>query len=432
MMNYEEFSLDNGLRVFLKDTGAPTVFGRLRVKHATLNERAGEEGLAHFLEHMVLNGGTEKFSPEDQNNLYKSFGFSNGFTSKTSTMYPVGMFSEDIGRWLDYITQTVFHPRFDDLALTQQGEVVCREMERKFGSPGFQDFREMRELLTRSQEHMKEILGTRENVLGFDKEDLVGFHSRGYHPDNMDLILVGGFPRNIREVIENSFGEYEVGEASPQKLPNLKALQKQSRLYRPAVDLVNSKDPEKSNSHALVSFVCPDESHEDWAALALASEILGGGGSSSRLGRKIRTEKGLAYSIGSAYWWEHDGVFRVFGKVYAPRQEEALEDVFVELGNMRDKAVSEDELERAQRNLRYRLSTSPVASRWTGFNVDPAHILEVSRIERAVDDGFYVSERLQNLEAVTGSDILRVARQYFPENRDDGKYVLLVRDPLMD
>lgn len=63
--NYREYKLDNGLFVALQKTSTQTIAGRLRVKHGALNEKPGEEGIAHFLEHVLATGGSKKYSPAD-------------------------------------------------------------------------------------------------------------------------------------------------------------------------------------------------------------------------------------------------------------------------------------------------------------------------------------------------------------------------------
>ena len=87
--NYREFKLDNGLLVALQDTPTQTVSGRLRVWHGSLNEQPGEEGIAHFLEHTLLSGGSSKYTPEQSNKIMGTFGFFNAYTGLQKTFFPV-------------------------------------------------------------------------------------------------------------------------------------------------------------------------------------------------------------------------------------------------------------------------------------------------------------------------------------------------------
>jgi hypothetical protein len=81
-----EYELDNGLFVVLQRTPTRTVAGKLRVHHGALHEEEGEEGLAHFLEHNLISGGTEKYTPEEVDELRVTFGNFNAYTAPHQTM----------------------------------------------------------------------------------------------------------------------------------------------------------------------------------------------------------------------------------------------------------------------------------------------------------------------------------------------------------
>ena len=101
--NYREFRLDNGLFVALQETPTQTVSGRLRVWHGALNEHPGEEGLAHFLEHTLMTGGSQKYDPEKADQIRGTFGSFNAYTGLERTFFPVDMLAEDSQLFLEYV-----------------------------------------------------------------------------------------------------------------------------------------------------------------------------------------------------------------------------------------------------------------------------------------------------------------------------------------
>ena len=137
--NYREFTLDNGLFVALQNTPTQTVSGRLRVFQGALHEQPGEEGLAHFLEHTIVNAGSRKYSPHEIRETMANFGYMNAFTSQSQTTYPVDMLSEDVETYLDLIADAVTYPRFDKDKVDEERQRILREIADIKSAPDFID-----------------------------------------------------------------------------------------------------------------------------------------------------------------------------------------------------------------------------------------------------------------------------------------------------
>ena len=118
--NYREFRLNNGLFVALQETPTQTVSGRLKVWHGSLNEKQGEEGIAHFLEHILMAGGSNKYNPEEADSIRGRFGYFNAYTHLEKTLFSVDMLAEDTQLFLEYISDTVFNPKFQQKRLGKQ------------------------------------------------------------------------------------------------------------------------------------------------------------------------------------------------------------------------------------------------------------------------------------------------------------------------
>ncbi len=205
--NYREFRLDNGLFVALQETPTQTVSGWLNVWHGALNEREGEEGIAHFLEHVLMAGGSQKYAPEKAQEIRGAFGGFNAFTSLDRTFFPVDMLTEDTELFLEYISDTIFSPRFDKTRVEEERQRVLRETADEKSSPSFRDERDCSEaFFGKNSPHIYFILGNEPVVASASAENLRDFHGRGYHPNNMDLVLVGALPKNIEGLVKKNFG----------------------------------------------------------------------------------------------------------------------------------------------------------------------------------------------------------------------------------
>src|SRR3989344_6026179 len=193
--NYRKFRLGNGLLVALQETPTQTVSGRLRVWHGALNEKKGEEGIAHFLEHSLMTGGSQKYDPERADEIRGTFGFFNAFTGLEETFFPVDMLAEDSQLFLEYVSDAAFNPRFEVSRVEEERQRVLRETADAKSNPKFKDGK-----------------ACREAVVGFASVDtLREFHQRGYHPNNMDLILVGALPKNIEDLVQENFAQFPSG-----------------------------------------------------------------------------------------------------------------------------------------------------------------------------------------------------------------------------
>ncbi len=301
MTDFNLYKFPNGFRLAWKKTSSETIFANLRINHGALHEKPGEEGIAHFLEHMLIEGGTDKYTPEEQAEIRGKFGYTNAFTSRDRTMIPWGMISSDLESYLDICSQMVFYPRLDKTVLERQRRVVVREIARKKGSPEFKDFtRFFWPSVARNRDHTYFVLGEEKVIETVTEEGLRKFLARGYNPNNMILMLVGNLPDNLIDLVNLYFANQPPEEGNPFEFSQVKPLTERIIMHSKAKDLLNKEDPENSNSQIMLGIVVPDETHRDSSALEVASEILGRSWTTG-LKKRIRSEEGMSYDIGSSY-----------------------------------------------------------------------------------------------------------------------------------
>ena len=418
--NYREFRLENGLNVVLKETPTKTVSGRLRVWHGALNERKGEEGIAHFLEHTLMVGGSKEYSPEKADQIRGVFGYFNAYTSLDRTCFPVDMLSEDTELYIKYISDAIFNPVFDISRVEEERQRVLRETADTKSSPTFKDNRLYGEsFFGKDSPHNYFILGKEENINSASIEILKKFHSRGYNPNNMDIILVGSLPKNIENLVQDNFGNIPSGIGDRFDFPRNQELSEKKILYTVAPELYNNENPEQSSAQLGISFVAPTETDEDSYAVNMLTKILGGD-ANSRLFSSVSQRKGLAYGINAEYdGSDNKGGVYVSGNISSIKSDEGIDAIFEEMSKLRNDLVSGENLERLKKKTRYNIAKT--------FETNGGH---VNAIELEMDKGLTPEYYFKKMGEVTPEKIREVAIKYFPKNREDGKYVLLLRDPL--
>ena len=428
---FETYKFSNGFSLAWQKTPSENIFAVLQINHGALHEQKGEEGIAHFLEHNLLEGGTSKYTPQQQSEIRDQFGYTNAGTSVSRTRILWGMIASDLNRYLDIASEMVFRPRLDNKVINQQREVVLREIERAKGDPSFADLNKFFwPKLARDRDHTYFVLGEEKVIANVTEDQIRAFHSRGYSPNNMHLMIAGNIPTDLVERVGSYFSEQLPGSGEPIKLTSGQPLERKSVRYSAAPDLINKDNPKRSNSFLRIGIVVPDEFNIDSAALDVTSEILGRSYTTG-LKKRIRSEGGMSYDISSSYGGNNRfGLFSIHGKVEATRQEQAIDIIFEELHKLGTKLVDLDLVERAKRKLQYEVSSCIDSNFRKLVTLDPLNIEQISRMQYAFDERPSLDQTISNISTVTPKDILRVTEKYLPTDRSSGRYVLLVRDPL--
>jgi predicted Zn-dependent peptidase len=414
---YREYRLDNGLVVALQNTPTQTVSAKLRVNFGSAHEREGEEGLAHFLEHCLVSGGSQKYSPESASEISGSFGYFNATTGIGRTFFEGQMLLEDLGIWLDYVSEHALKPRLDLERVNSERERVLREISDAKSNPTYLDNREYSRVFYRGHPRGKFNLGREEVVRNADQRKIREFHSRGFHPNNMDLLIAGKIPRNIEEIIREGFEGASAGKDTRRKFPEIKPLNGSTVIHRPAPYRYNADSPDESSAHLILTSIGPTESHADEYAFKTMSHILGGD-ATSLLFQNMSLKRGLAYSVNTSYDNSYNcGEWNAQANIPANRIKEAIDVFFEEIERIKTQPVTDEVLDRVKRKTKYHI----------------ARILEsneghISVIEERLDKGLTPELFLENLNRVTPERVLEVANKYLPDEKGD--YVLYIADPL--
>jgi predicted Zn-dependent peptidase len=355
------------------------------------DERAG---IAHFVEHMLFKG-TGARSAEDIAQAIDSIGGQlDAFTAKEYASYYIKVLDEHVPVAVDLLSDIVRRPAFAADEIEREKKVILEEIKMVEDTPD--DL--VHELFTQHfwEGHplARPILGSPETVEALNRETILKYFAGAYVGSNMVISAAGNLAHGrVRELVEGAFGDLVAkgepfGENPPKVSPQ-----------------VVTRTKELEQSHVCLGTNSYPQSHADRYVSYILNTVLGGS-MSSRLFQNIREKRGLAYSVFSGL-----SAYRDAGNItiYAGCANEAVGEVVdlcvEELKGMKRAPVADSELRRAKDHLKgsLMLSLENTASRMS----------HLARQEIYFDRHFGLDETLAGVEAVTASDIRRVAADLF-------------------
>ncbi|WP_151720771.1 M16 family metallopeptidase [Gemmobacter serpentinus] len=305
-------TLPNGFRIVTEHMpGLKSASVGVWVLAGGRHERAEQNGIAHFLEHMAFKGTAKRSPLQIAEEIEDVGGYINAYTSKEMTAYYARVLSGDVALALDVISDIVLNPVFDPKEIETERHVILQEIGQALDTPDDIIFDWLQEVSYPDQPFGRTILGPAERVSSFGRDDLVGFVKAHYGPDQMVLAAAGGVDHDaiVAQATEIFGGLAPVGnlQVAPARFDG------GERREVKGLEQV----------HFALAFEAPGYRHADVYTAQVYSTAMGGG-MSSRLFQKIREERGLCYSI-----FAQSGAYEDTGSitVYAGTSEAEIEDL---------------------------------------------------------------------------------------------------------
>ena len=311
-------------------------------KVGSADERPGEEGLAHFHEHMLFKGTERRDVGEVAAAIEGVGGRINAYTSYDVTVYHATVPTEGLAVARDVLVDMVTASRFDPAEIEREIEVVLEEIRRSEDSPQHVCAEALFAEAFRVHPYRAPILGTRESVSRFDRARVQAFFRRWYAPANLLVVACGDFEAPaLAAELRSAFGE-----ASPRGEP--RARPPEPPRTAPGAALLRRPFERAcfELSWPAVAFAHPDTPYLDLLAFVL------GEGDSSRLVRLVKERDGLVDRIDASCYTPLDpGLFGVSADLDAERLPEALEAIARQVEWLRHESVSDAEIEKARANF---------------------------------------------------------------------------------
>lgn len=352
----ETITFDNGLRVVLEDIPyvRSIAFG-IWINTGTRCERADENGVSHFIEHLMFKGTQKRTAKDIAEEMDAMGGQINAFTTKEYTCYYTRTLDRHFDHALDVLSDMILHSKFDDNDIIKEREVIEEEIDMYLDAPEELVHDSLEEAVWRETSLGMPICGTNESLSKMDSNVIRNYYNRTYRPQNAVVAVTGNFDKEdmIRK-LENVFGKWDSGGyAAPDYLP---------ATYVPTV-LTIDKDVEQI--HMCFTFKAPKRDSKHRYSLAVLNTLFGGG-MSSRLFQKIREEEGLVYTIysyTSAY--SDTGIMTVYACSSPQKAENVINSVFKEIKRLKTEKIEDKLIEVTKEQIisNYIISSESTASR---------------------------------------------------------------------
>jgi len=384
-------------------TDSRSIIVYLAVRAGSRYEDEINNGISHFVEHMVFTG-TEKWGENEiKNFITRRGGKWNGYTGKENTYYYAEVSSEDLEYALEWISQIVFHPTFPGGKVEKERNVIFQERWGKYGwivtildrlGLGYNIYEKIEQAIYPDDPLNMRTIGEDEPLGRMRREELVDYYRKFYLSNNMHLIVVGGIqPERVLGQAEAFFGDQPGGE--------LPAAPQTPEMPENGPQRVMIRGPQVTDQCIVITGFRNDGyySRDHWALDVLA-EILG-----KRLEEDIRFEKGLAYGIWSYNRWYGDaGSFAVHTRIDGADRDTVLDIINAHIDAVRCGDIGEIELSEAKTALKGRWALS------MEDNFERAKWLE-KWMDSTAGNG-PVPEYNQLVDAVAIDDLVRVLNVY--------------------
>jgi predicted Zn-dependent peptidase len=365
------------------------------VNNGSRREKATENGMAHFLEHMVFKG-TERRSAEGIAREMDSVGgMLDAFTSKEQICFNAKVLDEHLPIAFDVLADLVLRPKLNSEDVKKEQQVVLEEIKMDLDNPEYM----LHDIFTRGfwPEHSlgRPILGTPETVRNFSREVLFGRFQKWFAPDHIVVTAAGNVTHEqVLNLVEKEFGHMRPsGEPDAEFAPNTAA----------PIHLEKKRDLEQV--HLCIGVPCIPLADERRFAVAILNNLLGGG-MSSRLFQNIREKQGLAYAVFSELTPYSDaGMLSVYAGTAKETVAQVLDLTIAEFRAMKESPVTEEELRRAKNHLKgsLMLSLESTSSRMSNLARQELYFHRFSTLD----------EILASIEAVTHDEVQSLAQQFF-------------------
>ena len=400
MMKYNIATLDNGLRIIHLPNTSKIAYCGYQIKAGTRNEKPGDEGLAHFCEHVTFKGTQTHTSTAIINKLESVGGDLNAFTNKEDTVFYSAIPVEHFAKAVDVLSDIVFYSIFPQAEIDKEVEVICDEIESYNDSPAELIYDEFENLVFKGHPLGHNILGSADRVRGFATADAMRFTQQYYRPDNAIFFVYGNI--DFKRLVKT--------------LEKLTPKQQQESLVDGAKEVANGRLPELTilnhdthQAHVMIGNRAYSATHPLRIPLYLLNNMLGGPGMNARLNVILRERRGLVYSVESSMVCYGDtGLWAVYFGCDPHDVNRCVRLVKGEFKRLMEKPLSEKTLAAAKRQIKGQLAVA--CDNNENFAID------FGKSFLHFGDEKDIEKLYQKIDAVTAEQIQQVAKEIFDKD----------------
>ena len=388
----DETVLPNGVRVISEPVPhSSSISIGIWVRSGPRYETPDQSGISHFVEHMLFKGTRTRTARQINESLYPVGGHLNAFTDREFTCYTALVLREDLPLAIEVLSDMLSNSLFPPEELIRERNVVLEEIRAIEDAPEDLVHDILVSTIWRDHPLGQPVIGRIDTVSALTREAVVDYVARRYNAGSVTVAAAGNLDHSeLVHIVEQWLSGLAGDNVEP--LPDGPKPHGESALiYR-----------KTEQAHVCLGFPSFPQQDDDNYPMVILDTVLGGG-PHSRLFDEIRENRGLAYNVGSGVTaYAEGGLFTVYASTSPRSLSDVVRIVREQLDRVVQDGLSEDEMELARRHIR---------ASWL-----LAHESTSSRMGRIANSQLYFGrlisfdEVIRKLDAVTGDDILRVAR----------------------
>lgn len=394
----ELFSLSNGIRVVYLHTPSQVAHLGITVLAGSRFERKAEDGLAHFLEHCIFKGTTKRKAFHILSRLDSVGGELNAYTAKEEMCVYASFTKEHIRRASELLADITLNSNFPLKEIQKEKEIILDEINSYLDSPSDKIFDDFEEHLFKGHALGNNILGTKERVQGFTRDDLQAYVKRFFTTENMVISFVGEIGRNrLEKILEEDFKNCLLGKHN--EIAEKFELNKRFKIRTKEANY---------QVHAIVGGIAPNYKEESRRGMALLTNILGGPALNSRLTLSIREKYGYSYNVEANYTpYVDTGFWSVYLGTDPKYIDKSIALIYKELKLLRTKKLGVLQLNRAKEQLKGHLAL--------GMDSNSGLMLGLGKSLLLFNQIDTIPEIYRGIDKLEASELLEIANQYFSE-----------------
>ena len=397
-MQYNIHTLSNGLRIIHEPSSSKVAYCGFAVDAGTRDEAENEQGMAHFVEHLIFKGTRKRKAWHILNRMENVGGDLNAYTNKEETVIYSAFLTEHFGRALELLADIVFHSTFPQNEIEKETEVIIDEIQSYEDTPSELIFDDFEDMIFRNHPLGRNIVGRPDLLKKFRSEDAMAFTSRFYQPSNMVFFVLGdfNFQKIVRQVEKLLVDLPLVTVENQRTIPPL---------YVPEQLVVHK---ETHQAHVMIGSRGYNAYDDKRTALYLLNNILGGPGMNSRLNVSLRERRGLVYTVESNLTSYTDtGAFCIYFGTDPEDVDTCLKLTYKELKRMRDVKMTSSQLMAAKKQLIGQIGVASDNNENNALGMAKT-FLHYNKYESS-------ESVFRRIEALTAEGLLEVANEMFAE-----------------
>ena len=441
-MKYNTYTLDNGLRIIHLPSDSKVVYCGYQINAGTRNEEPGEEGLAHFCEHVTFKGTVRRKAWHILNCLESVGGDLNAYTNKEGTVYYSAILKEHIARAVDLLSDIVFHSVYPQTEIDKEVEVICDEIESYNDSPAELIYDEFENILFKGSPLGHNILGTAEQVRAFKTEDALRFTRKLYRPDNAIFFAYGDIDfKKLVKLIQKALGECPKGrelacsaDCKSAETPTEERIAEETPTGETPTEEMEAGDANHKvqsskfnvqskvagqtivmqknthQAHVMIGTQAYDVNDDRRMPLYLLNNMLGGPGMNAKLNLALREHNGLVYTVESTMVAYGDtGTWSIYFGCDEHDVKRCLRLVRKELDKFMQKPLSDAQLKAAKKQIKGQIGVA--CDNRENFALDFGKSFLHYGWEKNVDRLY------EQVDEITAAQIQAVAQELFDKDR---------------